>query len=242
MAGSRTLGATLRRSVRFLGRTFSVAQLTVVSAAALGLALAVPSIGSATARLVISDPGRGTVISDQSSWSWGQVVVRSGDSFERAFPNTPGLVLFVASLALGLLGVLWWAARPGRVGALVGVPGLTVATVRVLTSVTERLGDTQVEAYSNTALDVRSYLQPAAVTETIAGGLLLLALAGMLALALGSVSMVAEPSGIRHVDDGTTPASGRAPLTGPTTGFSDGAPSNDERPGERPDRRFEPPA
>ncbi|MDN5766269.1 MAG: hypothetical protein L0H96_16955 [Humibacillus sp.] len=219
-----------------------MAQLTIVATAALGLALAVPSIGSATARLVIADPGRGAVISEQSSWSWGQVVVRSGDSFERAFPNTPGLVLFVASLALGLLAVLWWAARPGRVGALLGVLGLTVATVRILTSVTERLGDTQVEAYSNTALDVRSYLQPAAVTETIAGVLLLLALAGMLALALGSVPAVAEPRGIRHRDDGTTLASGRAPLTGPTTGFRDGAPGDGERPDERPDRRFEPPA
>ena len=115
--------------------------------------------------------------------------------------------------------------------------GLTVATVRVLTAVAERLGDTQVDAYGNTALDVRSYLQPAAVTETIAGVLLLLALAGLLALALGAVP-TAEPSGIRDRHDGTTPATGRGPLTGPTTGFSDDALGLEGRP----DRRFEPPA
>lgn len=242
MTGSRSLRSTLGSSVAVLGRPFSVAQLTVVAAAALGLVLAVPSIGSATSRLVISDPGRGTVISDQSSWSWGQVVVRTGDSFERAFPNAPGLVLFVTSLVLGLLAVLWWAGRPGRVGALLGVLGLTVATVRVLTSVAERLGDTQVDAYANTALDVRSYLQAAAVTETLAGVLLLLALAGMLALALGSEPILTEPSGIREVHDGTTPGRGRATSAGPPTGFSDDAPRPEERPDHRPDHRFEPPA
>ncbi|OFE18413.1 hypothetical protein BA895_12385 [Humibacillus sp. DSM 29435] len=242
MTGSRSLRSALGSSAVVLGRPVSVAQLTVVAVAVLGLALTVPSIGSATSRLVISDPGRGSVISDQSSWSWGQVVVRSGDSFERAFPNAPGLVLFVLSLALGLLAVLWWAWRPGRAGALLGVLGLTVATVRVLTSVAERLGDTQVDAYANTALDVRSYLQAAAVTETIAAVLLLLALAGMLALALGSGPMLTEPSGIREGHDGTTPGTGRAPLAGPPTGFSDEVPKPAERPDHRPDHRFEPPA
>ncbi len=241
MTGSRSLRSTLGSSVRVLGRPFSVAQLTVVVAAALGLALAVPSIGSETARLVISDPGRGAVITAQSTWSWGQTLVTNGGSFDRTFPNTPGLVLFVSSLVIALPAVLWWAWKPGRAAAVLGVLGLTVATVRVLTAVTERLGNTQVEGYDNTGLDVRSYLQPAAVTETMAGVLLLLALAGMLALALGSGPTMIEPSGIRAAPDGTTPGSGHAPLAGPATGFSDDARRPEERPEERPDRRFEPP-
>lgn len=238
MTRSGSLRATIESPVRVLGRPFSVAQLAVVTSSLVALVLAVPPIFWATSRLVISDPERGSIISDQSSWSWGQLVLRSGDSFERAFPNTPGLVLFVASLLAGLLAVLWWAWRPGPVGALVGVLGLTIATVRVLTAVIERLGSTQVDAYANTGLDVRSYLQPAAVTETIAGGLLLLALAGMVALALASPPSGPEPSGIQTERDGTTTGTGRTRLGGPATGFSDDAP----RPDERPDHRFEPPS
>lgn len=237
MTGSRSLRSTLGSSVRVLGRPFSVAQLTVVAAAALGLALALPSIGSPTARLEISDPGRGAVITAQSTWSWGQTLVTNGGSFERTFPNTPGLVLFVSSLVIALAAVLWWAWKPDRAGAVIGVLGLTVATVRVSTAVTERLGNTQVEGYDNTGLDVRSYLEPAAVTETLAAAVLALALAGMVALALRSTALTPQPGGIRPAPDGTTPGTGRAPLAGPATGFSDDAP----RPEERPDRRFEPP-
>lgn len=240
MIRSRSLRATAHSPVRVLGRTFTVAQLAVVSASAVGLALAAPSIWWPTSRLTISDPERGSMLSDQSSWSWGQVVVRTGDSFERAFPNTPGLALFVVSLVVGLLAVLGWALGPRRVGALVGVLGLTVATVRVLTAVTERLGSTQVDAYANTGLDVRSYLQPAAVMETIAGGLLLLALGGMVALAVSAPApaTATEPSGIPAVHDGTTLGTGHSSLTGPATDFSEPAPNLQERP----DRRFEPPA
>ncbi len=227
--------------MRVLGRPFSVAQLTVVAAAGFGLALALPSIGSATARLEISDPGRGAVITAQSTWSWGQTLVTNGGSFERTFPNTPGLVLFVSSLVIALAAVLWWAWKPDRAGAVIGVLGLTVATVRVSTAVTERLGNTQVEGYDNTGLDVRSYLEPAAVTETLAAAVLALALAGMVALALRSTALTPQPGGIRPAPDGTTPGTGRAPLAGPATGFSDDGPRPEERAEERPDRRFEPP-
>lgn len=242
MIRSGSLWAIIQSPVRVVGRTFSIAQVAVVTSSLVALVLAVPPIFWATSRLVISDPERGSIISDQSSWSWGQLVVRSGDSFERSFPNTPGLALFVVSLVAGLLALLWWAWRPGPAGALVGVLGLTVATVRVLTAVTERLGSTQLDGYANTGLDVRSYLQPAAVTETVAGGVLLLALAGMVALVQAPPPSGPEPSGIQTERDGTTPGTGRTRLSGPATGFSDDAPRGEERPGGRPDHRFEPPA
>lgn len=225
-----------------------MAQLAVASASALGLALALPSIWWPTARLVISDPERGAVISAQSTWSWGKVSVTNGDAFERVFANGLGLWFFVTTLLIALASLLVWTFRSGRAVALLGLLGLTVGTTNLVGSVVRRLGDAGVEAYDKTGLDVRSYLQPAAVTETISAVVLALVWAGMVALALVSAptvpepSRVPEPSSIPTQRDGTTPGTGRARLGGPATGFSDDAPGPAEPPGGRPDRRFEPPS
>lgn len=151
----------------------SVTERLGVAAAGLGgLALALPTIGSPTWRMAVSDPGRGEVLASQTTWSWGKVVVTgrvTGEVVsETVVANVPGLVGLVAMLAAGFVGLVVWVALPGVRGAVAGLVGVAVAASGLVTATLQRIGQSaRVDAYRLTGLDVRSYPQPAAVYETL---------------------------------------------------------------------------
>lgn len=184
-----------QRTVTVRSRTFEVVELAVVALAALGLLLALPSVVWPTSRLVLSDPGRGTVLSDQRLWSWGQVSATSGGEFDRVFADGAGLWFFVAVLVVGAAAVLFWVWRSSPAGCLLGVLGLTVPTAYLAAVVVQRLGSRRVEAYDLTGLGAESVLQPAAVTEGAATVVLVVSLVALVLLTLRSPHRLGRVTG-----------------------------------------------
>lgn len=267
-----TFGLIEQRTVSAFGRTFRVVELAVAAAAVIGLLLALPSTALPTSRLVLSDPGRGAVLSDQRLWSWGQVRATSGGEFERVFDDTAGLWFFVALLVVGVAAVVVWLARPTPAGCLLGLLGLTVPTAYLAAVVVQRLGSGRDHAFDNTGLGVESVWQPAAVSETAAAVVLTVTLGALVVLTLRSPHRLGRVSG--SLGTGTEPvdgpvferetAPGEEPVQAPRaevdgirtardgTTSAPGAPRltgpdtgfRDEPPDRppRPDRRFEPPS
>ena len=169
-----------------------------------GLALAVPSLGSPTWRIVASDPGRGEVLWAQSTWSWGKAVI-FGPVSDQVVTNVPGLVALVLVLVAALAGLVLWVLVPGVTGSVAGLVGVSVAASSLVTATLTRIGMSgRVDAYRPTGLDVRSYLQTAAVCETLAAGVLVAVLAVMVWL-----TARARPAGVaRGVADDTADEGG----------------------------------
>lgn len=218
-----------------------------------GLALAVPSLGSPTWRIVASDPGRGEVLWAQSTWSWGKAVI-FGPVSDQVVTNVPGLVALVLVLVAALAGLVLWVLVPGVTGSVAGLVGVSVAASSLVTATLTRIGMSgRVDAYRPTGLDVRSYLQTAAVCETLAAGVLVAVLAVMVWLTArarpaGAARVVADlddaadeggaarPGGARgvpaeepakRVGVASLEETGRARhLRGEEVGFSDSPPSD----------------
>ncbi|EWT00006.1 hypothetical protein N865_19360 [Intrasporangium oryzae NRRL B-24470] len=164
-----------------------------------GLALAVPTIGSPTWRMAVSDPGRGAVLATQTTWSWGKVVVTgrvTGEVVsETVVTNVPGLVGLVGMLVVGFVGLVLWVVLPGVRGAVAGLVGGAVAASALVTATLQRLGQAaRVDAYRTTGLDVRSYPQSAAVYETLSALVLVATLAAVAWMTLHSGSGPSAPA------------------------------------------------
>jgi hypothetical protein len=146
--------------------------------AAVGLVFAVPTVFEPTWRLVVSD--HGSVLSTQSSWSWGRYVTGGTGGTLETVDNLGGLVVLLAALLLGAAGITLWLVVRGLAGTLAGVISTTVLATRVVTTSAERFGrNAQEQAYRSSGLDVSTFAQPAAVLESIAAVLLVGAVAFM---------------------------------------------------------------
>lgn len=194
-------------------------RLAVCAAGLVGLALAVPSLGSPTWRIVASDPGRGEVLWAQSTWSWGKAVT-FGLVSDQVVTNVPGLVALVLVLVAALAGLVAWVLVPGVTGAVAGLVGVSVAASSLVTATLRRLGMSgRVDAYRPTGLDVRSYLQTAAVCETLAAGVLVAVLAVMVWMTLRARPAAKALSDAGDADDegeesGGASAGQRSPRVG----------------------------
>lgn len=181
--------------------------------ALVGLGLAVPTVWLPTFRLVLSDAGRGAILSEETAWSWGRNVMRGGP--ERVFDNDQGVVLLLITLGLGLVGAVVWLVVPGVVGLLLALVGVTALTSRMATAVAQRLGRAaEVEVYQPTGLDVRSYTLPGAVLETMSGVVLGVALVVMVAQALRWIRLSARGDEPSRGDPGQDEEAERGPLQG----------------------------
>ncbi len=238
MPDSRTgLGASLAAVRALLGQRWRAGVLALV-----GLALAVPTVWLPTFRLVLSDAGRGAILSEETAWSWGRSVMRGGP--ERVFGNDQGLVLLLVALLLGLAGAVVWLLVPGVTGLLLGLLGVAVVTSRLATSVAQRLGRAaEVAIYQPTGLDVRSYTLPGAVLETASAVVLVVSLVVMVVQALrwvrtppvgltgaGPTSEGTPSGGAGGLEPGSEPAPAVAAAR---VGVARLAPERDLTPGDR---------
>ncbi|MEO7753853.1 MAG: hypothetical protein ABIS35_10595 [Terracoccus sp.] len=223
------LGTSLAAAWALLARRWHAGVLVLV-----GVGLAVPTVWLPTFRLSLSDAGRGALLSEENAWSWGRSVLRGGP--ERVFGNEQGLVLLLVALALGLIGALVWLLVPGVVGLLLALVAVAIVTSRVVTSVAQRLGRAaEVEVYTPTGLDVRSYTLPGAVLETASAVVLVVALAVMVVQALRWVRVPAAggEGGADEREVAEVGEPGSRPAEAARVGVARLAPERDLTPGDR---------
>lgn len=193
----------------------------------LGLALAVPALIWPTWRLVVSDPGRGEVLQRQLLWSWGQSSTTNSNGFELTVPHLPGIAFYILALLGGFAGLVSWLLVRGARGAAICLVGLSIAATRVVAAALERLGlAARLDSYAKTGLDVRSYVQQAAIAEDVAAVLLVTALALALVSAWRSLGtspgfptspLAAGPPEADAVSDTATATATAAAATATTT-------------------------
>lgn len=182
-----------------------------------GVALVVPSMVGPTWLQTVGDRERGDLLSEERQWSWGRVDLSglTGVALDQV-PNPVGLVVAVALLVLGFVGVVAWLLVPGR-RVVLAVVALALLTGRVLTTSAERQGRGSRELPgSESGLTVVNGSMTAGWLETASVVVLLTALV-LMAVSLVGPRTVPEPSPVGLQPEGRH-------LGGPEVGLSDEAP------------------
>lgn len=231
--------------------------------AAVGVLLAVPSIVWPVLVIRYVSPYDESYSGSpfgQGIWGWGKYAQLSEEGNDSAFAvvNTVGLVFLVASLAVGLGGVLAWAFFAGSVGRSVGLAATCFAAVAQLGLLSQWAGQ-QLSGFYSGGNGIGAGLEPSGWLHVAAGGVLVVAIGFMLWRPLrawlvptlrrltGGAPGAAVVPEVSHGRESSPHPIGQArrraaddhdepsrPVAGPTVGFSDEGADGDRTSGSEP--------